>query len=58
MNNYLVPDIIRDLLAKMINATSPNERQAYELQVKTIRDACNTALTRVSSTPIKSRKRA
>jgi len=58
MNNYLVPDIIRDLLAKMINATSPNERQAYELQVKTIRDACNTALMRVSSTPIKSRKRA
>jgi hypothetical protein len=58
MNNYLVPDIIRDLLAKMINATSSNERQAYELQVKTIRDACNTALTKIASTPVKSRKRA
>lgn len=58
MNNYLVPDIIKDLLAKMVNATSSNERQAYELQVKTIRDACNTALTKVATAPIKSRKRA
>lgn len=58
MNNYLVPDIIKDLLSKMINATSSNERHSYELQVKTIRDACNTALTKAATTPIKPRKRA
>jgi hypothetical protein len=57
-NNYLVPDIIKDLLVKMINATSQNERQAYELQIRTIRDACNTALTKASTTNIKIRKRA
>jgi hypothetical protein len=57
-NNYLVPDIIKDLLSKMINATSQNERQAYELQIRTIRDACNTALGKIITTPVKTRKRA
>lgn len=55
---YLVPDIIKELLSKMINATSQNERLAYELQVRTIRDACNTALSRAVTTPVKTRKRA
>jgi len=58
MNNFLVPEIIKDLLAKMINATSQNERQAYELQVRTIRDVCNVALTKVSTMAVKTRKRA
>lgn len=57
-NSHLVPDIIKDLLSKMINATSATERQNYELQVKMIRDVCNTALMKVVNTPIKTRKRA
>jgi hypothetical protein len=55
---HLVPDIIKDLLAKMINATSMNERHNYELQVKAISAACTAALNRAATTPIKSRKRA
>jgi len=55
---YLVPDIIKELIIKMINATSQNERLAYELQVRTIRDACNTALGRTITTPNKTKKRA
>lgn len=57
-NTYLVPDIIRELLSKMINATGQNERQAYELQVRTIRDACNIALSKNVTIPVKNRKRA
>ena len=57
-NNYLVPDIIKDILSKMINATSQTERQYYEMQVKTIRDTCNTALSKAATTHVKSRKRA
>lgn len=57
-NQHLVPDIIKDLLTKMINATSLTERQNYELQVKTIRDICNTALAKAATTPVKTRTRA
>ena len=56
--DYLVPEIIKDLLMKLINATSQNEKQSYELQVRTIRDACNITLTKASTTNIKTRKRA
>lgn len=57
-NSHLVPDIIKDLLSKMINATSTNERDYYELQVKTIRDACNAGLAKSAVTPVRARKRA
>lgn len=55
---HLVPDIIKDLMAKLLNATSLTERQNYELQVKAIKTACTLALNKAATTPIKTRKRA
>jgi hypothetical protein len=57
-NRHLIPDIINDLMSKMINATSHTERQNYEVQVRTIRDVCTAALNKAATTPVKTRKRA
>ena len=58
MSKHLIPDVINYLMSKAINATSQNERQVYENQLRTIREAIDQSLARSATTPIKTRKRA
>ena len=58
MNNYLIPESIKELVSKLLSATSTNEKQNYALQIEAIRNFCNVALAKAATTPIKTKKRA
>jgi hypothetical protein len=48
-NNFIVPDIIRDLVSKMLNTKNTNEKMNYILKIEAIRDICNQALVKAES---------
>ena len=43
-NSHLIPDMIKDIVHKLLTATSANERHNYTLQVKAISELCTAAL--------------
>lgn len=50
-NSHLVPDIIKDLLSKVINSTDVNERARYLNQAMAIRDACAKTIDKATTMP-------
>jgi formaldehyde-activating enzyme involved in methanogenesis len=56
--SHLIPDVINYLMSKAINATSQNERQIYQDQLRAIREEIDKALSRSMVSNIKTRKRA
>jgi len=56
--SHLIPDVINYLMSKAINATSQNERQIYQDQLRAIREEIDKALAKIITTKMKTRKRA
>jgi hypothetical protein len=55
MNNYIIPEVIKELCRKLLNSTSQNEKQNYMIQVEAIRDLCNASIMKANTTQIKKR---
>ncbi len=53
-NQFLIPESIKDIVQRLLQATSTNERQNLSIQVEAIRDLCSKALDR-ANTPKKAR---